>query len=791
MADYTHFLQKEGAGRRIYDVDLRQLSHGQTLYDLGSRCVKPEIYRFIECSSVIQHKLLKIREYCELPKYSYAVVSHVWDGATTNPGDNTFAVRGGAGVTAGKTPINVRVLEEACLASLKMNLNLLWIDRLCIIQSEQADKKWHLKAMHSIYQCSALCIVIPDGLAQLACLNQETPWINRGWTLQEAVAPNQVQVLFAWQGGESWAKPHIEAEVPHYITHVTKGYSAMAPLALVLDCCISGTMVLIDDITQPMVRTTNDICIFGSSHKRADATHKDASPGVAMLAAVISTTLRKDEDQIYHCLWKCMLTRATRYPADMIFSIMGLFGVTLNPDDFSLDDYVKPAIALAKELLNEQHKPATWLGASFLAPPCPSLSTFPVFPTSPHGRTQEAMIKWGGDDIPATSLMTTEFVASPVIMPKGRMDDRGYFEFTSHSLPVTAVDPSEAKNAKDDGPYVWGPGRQLWKFDQSETEMEASHTFAVFLGFFSAYSPAKHQPENSARVFIVGKQSDGNYQLISYAMLTRETMKLLKWKLRKLNVGGQIPPESIAAQNGENNEKYEGKDTQNQLINSSTTSKQSGTIDQSTRGPFWVNVFQLVREHRVRRATLVTISGWGANLDFTWPDDSMGKVTHKLLLERFRVQSGLKLNDTGCQPLTPTYAREKMRDYERSQDNERPTLQITRGFPVWLGASEESSADQFFGAVAHTPYPRRNAASSLGSDGSGLLGEPLGALHEHFRASYQTLRNARRQQRVPERSRDFRGPVELPRPVKAPASKPETSRRLSLFYQSPTPPPQS
>ncbi|ELU42256.1 hypothetical protein AG1IA_03717 [Rhizoctonia solani AG-1 IA] len=50
--------------------------------------------------------------------------------------------------------------------------------------------------------------------------------------------------------------------------------------------------------------------------------------------------------------------------------------------------------------------------------------------------------------------------------------------------------------------------------------------------------------------------------------------------------------------------------------------------------------------------------------------------------------------------------------------------------------------------------------SSLRSDRSGFLGEHLGALHEHFRASHQTLRNARRQWRVPERSRDFRGRVE-------------------------------
>ncbi|GAB1527701.1 hypothetical protein RhiTH_010889 [Rhizoctonia solani] len=54
--------------------------------------------------------------------------------------------------------------------------------------------------------------------------------------------------------------------------------------------------------------------------------------------------------------------------------------------------------------------------------------------------------------------------------------------------------------------------------------------------------------------------------------------------------------------------------------------------------------------------------------------------------------------------------------------------------------------------------------SSLGSDKSGLLGELLGAPREPFRASYQTLRNARRQKRVPERSRDFRGPVEYSNP---------------------------
>ncbi|QRV93539.1 heterokaryon incompatibility protein [Ceratobasidium sp. AG-Ba] len=523
------------------------------LYETGARFDLAPVaslkrYRFIECDTLLETQTLQVREYSRIPQV-YVTVSHVWDGVDALPDDKTFHVQGAnPKESSGRIPISIWVIQEACRASRKLGSNLLWIDRLCVIQANESDKSWQFKKMYDLYKGSATCLVIPNGLAQLTSLNQESPWMNRGWTLQEAVAPKDTQVMFLWEGDECYVKAYPRVQRPNYITLITEGRSAMAPLGHVLHCCISGNFIITDRTGAPNIRQLGDIQIFGAGSTGPG----NPSPSITMLAAAISESLEEDEDRVYHCLWKCMLMRVTRDRCDMIFSIMGSFGVTLNAEDYpDKGDVIRPAIALAQELLR-RGKSATWLGALCFGPPCPQLSTFPAFPRFTEKGTKQALVRDRHGFVKASSLMLSEYIDNATKPPGGEMDADGYFTFLRRSTPV-ALAPvrtkEEWKNV-DAGRYLWGLGDEVWESSTHESNgtINPRKRFGVLLGYFHRYTLSS-QPEDTSssggdtlRALIVEEHAPGKFHVVSYAMLTPGAMNWLQtWEKRYFSVGGPDP----------------------------------------------------------------------------------------------------------------------------------------------------------------------------------------------------------------------------------------------------------
>ncbi|EMD32745.1 hypothetical protein CERSUDRAFT_57927, partial [Gelatoporia subvermispora B] len=159
-------------------------------------------YRLIDCEQLINHDSLRILELPEFPTRSYAAVSYVWRGNSSNNTQEakdfgTFSV---AGAEDGD-PIGINVVRHICKASLVQGVGFAWLDRLCIIQTSQEDKGWQISQMFQIYKSCKTCIILPSGIRSLAHLEEETTWIHRGWTLQEAMAPPCAFVLFTWPHG--------------------------------------------------------------------------------------------------------------------------------------------------------------------------------------------------------------------------------------------------------------------------------------------------------------------------------------------------------------------------------------------------------------------------------------------------------------------------------------------------------------------------------------------------------------------------------------------------------------
>ncbi|KIY47764.1 hypothetical protein FISHEDRAFT_32057, partial [Fistulina hepatica ATCC 64428] len=126
----------------------------------------------------------------------YAATSYPWRDLQLPEGQSTscFSVEGALHAD----PISVNVVRTACVAARAYGCDMLWLDRLSIVQGCRKDKTWQIQHMFQIYKNCTVCLVFPGGLVRLARLDDSTTWIDRAWTLQEAAAPGaeKVKIVF-------------------------------------------------------------------------------------------------------------------------------------------------------------------------------------------------------------------------------------------------------------------------------------------------------------------------------------------------------------------------------------------------------------------------------------------------------------------------------------------------------------------------------------------------------------------------------------------------------------------
>src|SRR5947209_2577444 len=115
----------------------------------------PGRFRFIICSDLISKRLLRVVEYNALPDNNsipYAAVSYPWNGLKACEGakpSQFFQLPLEGGQLSDR--ISLAVLHTACLAARRLGADLLWIDQICIIQTDAHDKEWQIARMFALY----------------------------------------------------------------------------------------------------------------------------------------------------------------------------------------------------------------------------------------------------------------------------------------------------------------------------------------------------------------------------------------------------------------------------------------------------------------------------------------------------------------------------------------------------------------------------------------------------------------------------------------------------------------
>ncbi|EMD40025.1 hypothetical protein CERSUDRAFT_150928 [Gelatoporia subvermispora B] len=501
----------------IYDLPVD--SHCNPKIDLSSFAT-PCRYRLVDCAQFIENRKLSITELSSFPSVPYTAISYVWRGRPDLEGrtPEAFVVAGAEEAD----PIAVSVLRHACMASLLHKIPFIWLDRLCILQTSKMDKQWQIREMYRIYQSCALCVVLPGGLMRLVPLSEETDWIHRGWTLQEAVVPKKVVVLHAWAGGSGSFTPDtggsLSAEMG-YVTPVVPGESAVTVLSRIIEGCLVGGFFL----TTPHHYDSTEI----TPDKRRECRILGArTPNLAALAAVVSEEF--GDDARHHSIWQCALMRTSSRPVDMVFSIMGLFGVNLDPRSFDENDRMGATIALAKEILR-QGGIASWLGMAFRIPPSSRLSIFPEFPeTSVAGK---AVVKTSEGLREVIEMMDIEYPnEGPSLqsrMPGGMMDDAGFLYFSARCAPAMPVSAEVNGNKSQQIEQKVDTRMRAVASDGSEWDIytDGSNTvhsefYAVLLGWFDPYYPgATPKYDRNIKVVLVEGHAPDRYRVRCFVSL--------------------------------------------------------------------------------------------------------------------------------------------------------------------------------------------------------------------------------------------------------------------------------
>ncbi|PCH37495.1 hypothetical protein WOLCODRAFT_47112, partial [Wolfiporia cocos MD-104 SS10] len=495
-----------------------------SVVDLDS--LQPLRYRLIDCIAFIQEQTLSIVASKEFPHVNYCAISYVWRGNPIDPNDaeidiaGTFAVKGSQ---LDSDPISIEVLRHACIASVQHGADYLWLDRVCIIQTSREDKTWQIKSGLPDVQPCPRCIYVPHGVSMLS------PPAN------------------PLGGGSHLEERDIACSLCRCRTSaytVVPQLTALCHVEVLVAACAVGQLKVPrgSGSSSDGDFDTYDAAILGRQSPSLEAL------GIAMSGFIAVS----DPDAKDHAMWQCALMRTSSRPVDMVLSIMGLFGVSLDPSAFRSDDRLAATMALAQEILR-MGKRASWVGISFKAPPCRQLSTFPEFPqTSVSG---SAYVQTDTGRCLVARLVDVGYPVQVQMngesLPRGVMDDEGYMHFSCKAAPVRQVLPIDKtalvfpSAASHEHMLMTAADKTMWQVVDTDEDTSDPRVFAILLGWFQKYAPAEVLPAwhpsniQNIRLLLVKEHAPGRFYVITGSSVDyTATSRVLAWAVRNFSVGG-------------------------------------------------------------------------------------------------------------------------------------------------------------------------------------------------------------------------------------------------------------
>ncbi|KAK3942794.1 hypothetical protein QBC46DRAFT_378867 [Diplogelasinospora grovesii] len=369
--------------------------------------------------------------------------------------------------------------------------------------------------MHRIYHSCNACLILPGGLSRLVAIDEETAWIHRAWTLQEAIAPSRCLCLFAWPHGDCTLQAIFFARV----AEVEPKTAAMADMRQLLAVNVGYVNTIyydgptIENDTRP---AKVDVRLLG--HR-----HKDRVPQDALIGAIEL----KGSTGMGTAIWRAAFTRTSSRPVDFILSIMGLLGVTLDPGQFTENDKLGASIALMRALLENGQRPE-WLGIAPNVNPGAELTMLPVFPEpDADGRACYPSSTDGGKST-ASEIMGQLTFWFDDLPTDSAMDDEGYLTISALAVSVQSFAHGSHPTFKSTQGVQWvvSPERR-------------SPAYAVLIGKKRYYAngayPTRKEPFNNV-LLLVEEHEPARFRCLGYANVRDEVLGLEGWTTMALRI---------------------------------------------------------------------------------------------------------------------------------------------------------------------------------------------------------------------------------------------------------------
>ncbi|KAI2469329.1 heterokaryon incompatibility protein-domain-containing protein [Annulohypoxylon bovei var. microspora] len=192
---------------------------------------------------LINTETLQLENVTSPLKGFYAILSHTWE-------DEQVTFQNFSNLTSARSLRGFTKIEKTCqLAKEKYNLRHAWVDTCCIDKTSSAELSEAINSMYRWYQAAAVCFVYLSDMAPNPTGISHGPgngvkgftheglerckWFTRGWTLQEILAPRDVEFYDADWGfigtKESWLLwplSEITGIDPVYLRHGSKIWTA-------------------------------------------------------------------------------------------------------------------------------------------------------------------------------------------------------------------------------------------------------------------------------------------------------------------------------------------------------------------------------------------------------------------------------------------------------------------------------------------------------------------------------------------------------------------------------------
>lgn len=148
----------------------------------------------------------------------YIILSHTWR-------DEEVTFSDMANTEAAKLKKGWGKIEGICEQARRRRIDYAWVDTCCIDKSSSAELTEAINSMYAYYREAFVCIaylddVFPGDLTSFRLQLASCRWFTRGWTLQELIAPKDLEFYDAsWEFRSSAHEPEA-MDVVHLVTKI-------------------------------------------------------------------------------------------------------------------------------------------------------------------------------------------------------------------------------------------------------------------------------------------------------------------------------------------------------------------------------------------------------------------------------------------------------------------------------------------------------------------------------------------------------------------------------------------